>query len=149
MERSLLEGQKIPSLVPRSLGEHPKTDLDGRRRRRSVRVGEKKHLTKTWCANRNSDNEAAHLVVQHGFGRVGHDALGVAGLLAVDEDDAAQPADEAHRAGVDQLLLGDHGAAVREDLHQAWRGGESASQCGRFSSTGDDVLLARLLLLSA
>lgn len=63
--------------------------------------------------------EATHLLVQHGLGGVGHDALGVTGLLAVDEDDATQPADEAHRAGVDQLLLGDHGAAVWEDLHQA------------------------------
>ena len=54
-----------------------------------------------------------YLVVQHGFGGVGHDALGVAGLLSVDKDDASQPADEAYCAGVDQLFLGDHGAAVR------------------------------------
>lgn len=56
---------------------------------------------------------ADYLLVQHGFGCVRHDTLGVARLLAVDKDDAAQPADETHRAGVDQLLLGDHGAAVR------------------------------------
>lgn len=78
-----------------------------------------------------TQREAAHLLVQHGFGRVGHDALGVAGLLAVDEDDAAQPADEAHRAGVDQLLFGDHCAAVGEDLHQACRAESATRQIHR------------------
>lgn len=73
-----------------------------------------------------AQREAGHLLVQHGLGGVGHDTLGVAGLLAVDEDDAAQPADEAHRAGVDQLLLGDHGATVWEDFHQAY-GAERAT----------------------
>lgn len=29
VERSLFEGQEIPSLVPRSLREHPQADLDG------------------------------------------------------------------------------------------------------------------------
>lgn len=60
-----------------------------------------------------TDTKTCYLFLQHDFSRVGHDALGVARLLPVDEDDAAQPADEAHRAGVDQLLLGDGGAAVR------------------------------------
>lgn len=53
-----------------------------------------------------------YLLVKHGFGSVCHDTLGIACLLAVDENDARQPADEAHRAGVNQLLLGYRGAAV-------------------------------------
>lgn len=53
-----------------------------------------------------------YLVLQHGFGGIAHDVFGVARLLTVDEDDAAQPADETHRARVDELFLGDRGAAV-------------------------------------
>lgn len=53
-----------------------------------------------------------YLLVQHDFSRVRHDALGVARLFPVDEDDTAQPANEPDRAGIDQLLLGDGRAAV-------------------------------------
>lgn len=53
-----------------------------------------------------------YLVIQHDFSRVCHDALGIARLFPVDKDDAAQPANESYCAGVDQLLLGDGGAAV-------------------------------------
>lgn len=53
-----------------------------------------------------------YLVIQHGFGSVSHDALGIVRLLAVDKDDATQPANETYCASVDQLLLGNHGAAV-------------------------------------
>ncbi len=61
------------------------------------------------------------LVGQHGFSGVTHGVLGVAGLFAVDEDDSSQPANHAHRPGPYQLLLSDHGAAVRQDLHHACR----------------------------
>lgn len=42
--------------------------------------------------------ELGHLFFQHGSGSGSHYALGIIGLLAVDEDGAAQPAREADSA---------------------------------------------------
>lgn len=53
-----------------------------------------------------------YLLIQHCFGSVGHDTLGIAGLLAVDKDDPAEPADETNSTSIDQLLLCNHSATV-------------------------------------
>lgn len=75
-----------------------------------------------------------YLLIQHSFGSVSHNAFGIASFLAVDEDDAAQPAHKAHCARIDQLLLGDHGAAVGQHLHHACRGSQRVrSEKGRAS----------------
>lgn len=61
----------------------------------------------------------AHLVVQHDLGSVDHDNLSITSFLAVDEHDAPQPAGHAHCSCPQQLLLGNSGAAIRQNLHQA------------------------------